>query len=538
MKRSLVSILLFSAFLLLFSSGKWGIIETSEARYAEISREMLASHDYIHPQLLDIDHYHKPPITYYITILGYKIFGINAFGARFFLQIAILIQLLLIYKITLLLFNNKSLGLTAVLIYFSLPLVLISSRNLTTDAYLNTFVLASIYFWLYYKIKHHKPLLLYLFYLSLGLIFETKGPVGLIFPIFFIVSYKIINKDKVEKSIHQLLGFVLFLFIATAWYLVLILDNHDVFDYFINRQLKERMLSNSYNRGKPFWYYLVTVPLLGLPWAVVSFIYLKTNLSKIVKEQKMLVLFVTIASIFFVFSMFHTKLIFYVLPMFGFFAILTAKILLNEPKKSLDIYNKALIGLGAAFLILLLTVNVIDIGYEFHLTLAIALNILVIIACLLILKYQSGYFKTAMLSYLFGCLLLVSGNIILAENEDELNSTRHAMNFIDNHLKDAKNIVVYNYLLPSAKFYSNKNLITLNNGHNTVNREIQFETNLEWKNHLIDLKTATGRQQTDSILRNKSVLISRKRDKLPDYLDFLNHNPYQKKEFGKWAIYY
>lgn len=538
MKRSLVSILLFSAFLLLFSSGKWGIIETSEARYAEISREMLANHDYIHPQLLDIYHYHKPPITYYITILGYKIFGINAFGARFFLQIAILIQLLLIYKITLLLFNDKSLALTAVLIYFSLPLVLISSRNLTTDAYLNTFVLASIYFWLYYKIKHNKPLLLYLFYLSLGLIFETKGPVGLIFPIFFIASYKIVNKDKVEKSIHQLLGFALFLFIATAWYLVLILDNHDFYDYFINRQLKERMFSNSYNRGKPFWYYLVTVSFLGLPWVIVSFIYLKTNLSKIVKERKMLVLFVTIASIFFVFSMFHTKLIFYVLPMFGFFAILTAKILLNEPQKSLNIYNSALIGLGAAFLILLLAVNVIDIGYEFHLTMAIALNILVIIACLLILKYQSGYFKTAMLSYLFGCLLLVSGNIILAENEDELNSTRHAINFIDNHLKDAKNIVVYNYLLPSAKFYSNKNLITLNNGHNTVNREIQFETNLEWKNHLIDLKTATGRQQTDSILKNKSVLITRKRDKLPDYLDFMNHAPYQKKEFGKWVIYY
>ena len=91
---------------------------------------------YDHPKLMEIKHYHKPPVTYYVTVLGFKIFGVNAFGARFFLQIAILIQLFLIYQITFLLFNDKKISLAAALIYFSLPLVLISSRNLTTDAYL------------------------------------------------------------------------------------------------------------------------------------------------------------------------------------------------------------------------------------------------------------------------------------------------------------------------------------------------------------------------------------------------------------------
>jgi 4-amino-4-deoxy-L-arabinose transferase len=133
---------------------------------------------------------------------------------------------------------------------------------------------------------------------------------------------------------------------------------------------------------------------------------------------------------------------------------------------------------------------------------------------------------------------LVSGNDILIENEDQLNSTKHTMNFINDHLNDIENIVVYNYLLPSTKFYSNKNIITLNNGHNTVAREVQFETNSKYEKHLIDLNTEIGRQQTDSIVKYHSVLISRKRDKLPNYLDFLNHNPYHKKEFGKWVIYY
>jgi 4-amino-4-deoxy-L-arabinose transferase len=132
----------------------------------------------------------------------------------------------------------------------------------------------------------------------------------------------------------------------------------------------------------------------------------------------------------------------------------------------------------------------------------------------------------------------MAGNAILTENEDQLNSTKHAVNFINNNLNDIENIVVYNYLLPSTKFYSNKNIITLNNGHNTVAREVQFETNFKYEHHLIDLKTEIGKQKTDSIIKHSSVLISRKKDHLPDYLDFLNHSPYEKKEFGKWVIYY
>ncbi|MGM5470769.1 ArnT family glycosyltransferase [Flavobacteriaceae bacterium LMO-SS05] len=539
MKLSLVHILLLSAFLLLYNSGKWGVIETSEARYAEISREMLVNHDYISPKLLEVSHFHKPPITYYITILGYNIFGVNAFGARFFLQIAILIQLLLIYKISLLLFHDKSLTLAAVLVYFSLPLVLISSRNLTTDAYLNTFVLASVYFWLDYKKRRNKPLQLYLFYLSLGLIFETKGPVGIIFPLFFIISYKVIKKEKIEKGIHQLFGFVIFLLIASAWYLVLIWDNRDFWSYFIDHQLKDRIFSNSFNRGKPFWYYLITIPLLGLPWFLIMIANVKSNYVKILDDRKiLLVLSVTILSIFVIFSLFDTKLILYILPMFGFIAILSAKILSNSSQNILIIINRIFVTIGILYLLTILVLNTINIGYEFNISIAILICFSTLIGYGLISKYQSGLLKTAMLSYLFGCLLLISGNVFLIENEDQLNSTKPVLDFINNHLNDIENIVVYNFLLPSAKFYSNKNIITLNNGHNTVERELQFETDLKWKYHLIDLKTKIGRQQTDSIVKYQSVLISRKSEKLPDYLDFLNHTPYQKKEFGKWVIYY
>ena len=96
--------------------GSWGVLESSEARYAEISREMLNSGDLLHPRLLGIFHFHTPPLTYIITALGLKLFGINPFGARFFLMIAFLIQIYMVYRIAKIIFGGSSKPLYAAII--------------------------------------------------------------------------------------------------------------------------------------------------------------------------------------------------------------------------------------------------------------------------------------------------------------------------------------------------------------------------------------------------------------------------------------
>ena len=179
--------------------GSWGLAESSEARYAEIGREMLINIDFLHPRLLEIQHYHKPPLTYYLTALGYMLFGVNEFGARFFLQLALIFQIFFVYKISKLLFNNVRLSLSASVIYFSFPIVLIATNNLTTDAYLTTFEMAGIYFWLLYRINQ-KVYGLYLSSLALGLGFLTKGPVVLLPFLVFLISYSLIYKKRLKLN--------------------------------------------------------------------------------------------------------------------------------------------------------------------------------------------------------------------------------------------------------------------------------------------------------------------------------------------------
>src|SRR5690554_5858207 len=93
----LLSILLFSLF---WHLGSWGVTESSEARYAEIPREMIETGNWTLPQYLQILHFDKPLMTYWITAIGIKIFGPTPFAIRFFLQIAFLIQIYLVYRIS------------------------------------------------------------------------------------------------------------------------------------------------------------------------------------------------------------------------------------------------------------------------------------------------------------------------------------------------------------------------------------------------------------------------------------------------------
>ena len=340
-KTNIKIFLILAVFVLLFNVGDYGVIESSDARYAEIAREMVVSGDYLHPNFLNIHHYHKPPLTYQITAVGYKIFGINPFGARFFLQIAVVVQILLVYKLTLLLFDDKKVSFWASLIYFTIPIVFFASRFLTTDTFLTTFVLMSMYNWVRYR-KEGAYKNLYLFYLSLALGFLTKGPVVFIVPLPFVLLYNRLQPSKNKFSVHHIFAFILFVSVAFSWYIYLVWYNKDFLSYFIGTQTVDRFSKNVFHRYKPFWYFIVCAPLVSLPWSV-NLISLGKHCKSYFKLKSIYtVLLATFVIPIIFFSMSSSKLILYILPLFGVLAILTAKLIDNidiEKFKKIHIFN-------------------------------------------------------------------------------------------------------------------------------------------------------------------------------------------------------
>jgi 4-amino-4-deoxy-L-arabinose transferase len=527
--------------LLVIGLGSYGFTETSEARYAEISREMFLSGDYLNPQLLGIFHFHKPPITYYITSLGYRIFGINEFGARFFLQVAVIIQLLFIYGIANLLYKNKKIAFFSGLIYFSMPMVLIACRNLTTDTYLTTFIIGSIYCWQYYTSKGN-ILFLYVFYILVGLALLTKGPVALLFILVYIITYKVIFKSGIHINVHHILGLLLCLVIGVSWYILVIAENPSLWDYFINKQIASRISSNSFNRSKPFWFYIPIIIGLLFPWWLGAKLKFRSGFkyfSALQKETRLLL--VSSGILFILFSIFSTKLILYILPVFWMVAIFIAARLNTLTLKHKKTIALSYFVLSNLFFFTLLSLWIKKPDFIEVSSSAIIVAFLITVSSVIVYYFieNSELHKLVFMSLIFSTFLLLVSTIIMKYNSQSINSTRDMVNFINTNGKDHKTILVYNYLLSSIPLYSDGKIITINAGHNTTKREVQFQHDALWREYLWDVKNDTTISKLRELSHNKNTyLLVRKKHDLSEDLSFLKDDFNTIKEYAKWKIYY
>ncbi|MEI9699106.1 phospholipid carrier-dependent glycosyltransferase [Moellerella wisconsensis] len=91
--------------------------QPDELRYAEISRELILSHNWVIPQLLDIRYFEKPVMGYWINAIFQVLFGESNLSVRLGVVFSTLISGLFIYLSAMLAWNNRRLAYNAVFIY-------------------------------------------------------------------------------------------------------------------------------------------------------------------------------------------------------------------------------------------------------------------------------------------------------------------------------------------------------------------------------------------------------------------------------------
>ncbi|MEE2770979.1 MAG: glycosyltransferase family 39 protein [Bacteroidota bacterium] len=520
--------------------GSWGLTESSEARYAEISREMVLSGDYVHPRLLEIQHFHKPPLTYYITSLGYQIFGINEFGARFFLQVCLLLQLILIYKIAELLFKNEKVAFYSAVIYLSFPLVLIATRNLTTDAYLVALILASIYSWLVYK-KKEKLLALYACYFFMGLGFLNKGPVIILPVLVFTIPWKIIFKEKWRLTIHHVLGFALFVLVSASWFIVIIREMPELWNYFFQKHTVDRAISaEKFHRDQPFWYFFALAPAVGLPWFIYSLILLFKNYKKQTTgfNKEIQALMWSGGLLFLMFSAFSSKLILYILPVFPMVAMIGGFYL----HQISEAFQKAFIRTYYILIALvLLALAVLPFFGVLQLSWISRLLVIALIGGFTVVLWRrsSGNRLLMGLTYVFTTMVLISFAMVGNQNPYLINTTKALVEKLKaDGLDDAKNIVIYDQRLSSTAYYLDRPTVTVHYDRYNTNREVQFEQNERYQNYYLDINEEKDWNRFKRMLEEEdNVFILKGRTTLPGELQTLLESK-QMDEAGKWKIYY
>ena len=536
--KAIILFLLLAAITLLATVGSYGVIETSDARYAEIAREMFRSNDWLNPNLLDVHHYHKPPVTYQITALGYEIWGINPFGARFFLQISILIQIVLVYLLTLQFMNDRKTALWASVIYFTFPIVLIASRNLTTDAFLATFTLLAVYAWVHFRQKG-KMRWLYLFTLALGLGFLTKGPVVFLAPVIFAILYNRIEKNKQQWNIHHFIAWGLFLAIASSWFIYLAADNPAFWDYFIGKQTVDRFSHNVFNRSEPFWYFIVLAPLLGMPWLFLfPWFFKKSNITfKPLGIESVLILSVAIPLIFF--SISTSKRVLYILPLYPFLAVATAIFLQKLPEAN----SKTVLHTIGGYAFLLFTALALAPWIPGKIHFPPFLTPVSIVLILLLLWIWKNTFlniknKSILISFITASYFLLAATALFSQSVHSFKIATPVTDWIIAQHLDKREILIYNKRLPSVAFTLNKSIISLYDGARQLNREVQFEKDEKWKDYLYNLQDTKERTRLEKKITEQPSLLILYKDKLPKKQAWLKAYYQHEKHLGKWTVYY
>ena len=238
------------------------VFETTDARYSEIAREMMRSGNWMEPFYNGIKHFHKPPVTYWMTALGMEIFGVNGLGARFFAAVFSVLTLVFTRRTAYVLTGDKDRADASVLILASSILFLVVSRIVATDIYLTFFTVAALYYLFSQIYTAKEPKNAIMLALMLGLGFMTKGPIIFLFTLlpFFIV--KIFRKDhrKVFSYKDIAAGVLVFLAVSLPWYIYVVMKNDGLFDYFIFKQTVDRVATNTFNRAEPIYF----LPLIFL----------------------------------------------------------------------------------------------------------------------------------------------------------------------------------------------------------------------------------------------------------------------------------
>lgn len=339
-KRFYVFLAIF--FVILLIPAYWlPLFETTDARYAEISREMLANHNFMVPFYNGIKHFHKPPFTYWMDAFGMYIFGINGLGARFFGAVASVLCLVFTRKTAFVLTGDRKVADNTVLILVSSVLFIIVSTIVSTDIYLELFTIAALYhmFKQIYGRKSMSNAVLTGVYLGLG--FLTKGPVIFLFTLLPFVAAVFVDRAhrRAFSSIQWLVTFLAFAVIALPWYIYVVITEPGLLNYFLVVQTVDRVATNRFSRAKPFYYFFMVFFVTFLPWV---FYFLRNyKFTNKIKPGKLLYLYVILP--FIVFQISTSKLGTYILPFYPAAAVIAA----------VNLESRLLRRLAAAMLVLM-----------------------------------------------------------------------------------------------------------------------------------------------------------------------------------------
>ncbi len=279
-QKTILTLLIAVGLVRLLSLGVYPLADTTEARYGEIARLMITTGDWITPRISEgVPFWGKPPLSFWLTAMSFKLFGISEFAARlpsFLLGLAVIAMVWQMATRQ----KDTTFALVTCLVLATAVLFWVSSGAVMTDHCLLTgTTLSMVSFWRSMHTSGKKGRMWgYIFFMGLALGLLAKGPIALVLTFFPVAAWVFCRKNyrDVWEKIPWVTGVIVLTVLTVPWYWLAEVKTPGFLNYFLVGEHWNRFLipgwkgdlygsAHSHPRGMIWLYWLAC----AFPWSFI-----------------------------------------------------------------------------------------------------------------------------------------------------------------------------------------------------------------------------------------------------------------------------
>jgi 4-amino-4-deoxy-L-arabinose transferase-like glycosyltransferase len=269
-----VILIALAALLHVATIGSGDLYSQTEGQYAGAAREMVESHQWLLPTNDGAPRLQKPPLLYWLIMVSFKLFGVNAAAARLPVALAVVATVALIFLIGEKLTDYWR-GFIAGLIYLSFCGTFLLGRIVMPEPLVSAFIAGAIFCGVCgYQRQRHRRLWFLVFWICSGFACLTKGLLGVVYPaaIFLLLSIFYREARMRFRALLRWEYLTMFVLIVAPWHLWAEWHFPGYFHYLISSEWVGHLrgLSDETHDflGVPAYQFLVMHLAWWFPWSI------------------------------------------------------------------------------------------------------------------------------------------------------------------------------------------------------------------------------------------------------------------------------